>query len=111
MDLIISKKMKDAEIKKEQNELKALKAKVDDFVSRTPDFKKYAPEIDRWLDAHNSTDIAAAYHAVKDKKEIQGKPLKELDYFKKLFADLEPLLDKLERNPELVKAIMDGSIK
>ena len=109
--MIISKKMKDAEIKKEQNELEAIKAKVRDFTSRTPDFKKYAPEIDKWLDTHNSTDITAAYHAVKDKKEVQGKPLKQLDYFKKLFADLEPLLNKLERNPKLVKAIMDGSIK
>ena len=31
-----------------------------------PNFKGYAPEIDRWLDTHNSTDIAVAYQAVKD---------------------------------------------
>ena len=78
MDLIISKKMKDAEIKKEQNELEAIKAKVNDFASRTLDFKKYAPEIDRWLDTHNSTDIATAYHAVKDKKEVIEKLHKKL---------------------------------
>ena len=59
--------MKDAEVKKEQNELEAIKTKVNDFASRTPDFKKYAPEIDRWLDTHNSTDIAAAYRAVKNR--------------------------------------------
>jgi hypothetical protein len=67
MDLIIRKKVKDTEIKKEQSELEALKAKVNDFVSRTPDFKKYAPEIDRWLDTHNSIDIAIAYRAVKNR--------------------------------------------
>ena len=58
--------MKDTKTKKEQNELEAFKSKVNDFVSRTPDFKEYAPEIDRWLDTHNSTDIAVAYQAVKD---------------------------------------------
>ena len=57
--------MKDAEIKKEQEELKAFELNIQDFISRTPDFKEYAVEIDRWLDTHDSTDIAVAYQAVK----------------------------------------------
>ena len=59
--------MKDPEIKKECNELKDFEAYVQDFISKTPDFNEYAPEIDRWLDTHDSTDIDAAYRAVKDR--------------------------------------------
>jgi hypothetical protein len=101
--------MKDTEIKKEQKELKAFESSINDFISRTPDFNKYALEVDKWLDTHDETDITVAYRAVKDSKEVEV--VKELNYFKKLFADLAPLLDKLERNPKIVKAIMDGSIK
>ncbi len=103
--------MKDTEIKKGQKELKAFELNIQDFISRTPDFKEYASEIDKWLDTHNETDIAAAYRAVKGKKEAQEQTIKELNYFKKLFSDLEPLLDKLEINPRIVKAIMNGDIK
>lgn len=58
--------MKDTEIQKEQKELKAFEAYVNDFINRTPDFKKYAVEIDKWLDAHDEIDIDVAYRAVKD---------------------------------------------
>ena len=59
--------MKNTEIQKDQKELKAFEAYVNDFISRTPDFNKYAVEIDRWLDTHNSTDIDVAYRAVKER--------------------------------------------
>lgn len=101
--------MKVAETKKECNELKTFELNIQDFISRTPDFKEYASEIDKWLDTHDETDISVAYRAVKNKKEVEV--IEELNYFKKLFSDIGPLLDKLERNPKLVKAIMDGSIK
>ena len=101
--------MKDTEIKKEDSKLKTLELNIQDFISRTPDFKEYASEIDKWLDTHDETDIVVAYRAVKNGKEAEV--VKELNYFKKLFSDIEPLLDKLERNPKLTKAIMDGSIK
>lgn len=59
--------MKNTEIKKEHNELKAFEAYVNDFISRTPDFKKYAVEIDKWLDTHDEIDIDVAYRAVKNR--------------------------------------------
>ena len=107
--------MKDTENKKECQELKALESNIEDFIRRTPDFNEYACEINKWLDTHDEMDIAVAYQTVKNEKEVQGQPetetVKELNYFKKFFSDIEPLLDKLEKNPQLVKAIMDGSIK
>lgn len=101
--------MKDTEIKKEGSELKTLELNIQDFISRTPDFTEYASEIDKWLDAHDETDIVVAYRAVKNGKEAEV--VKELNYLKKLFSDMEPLLEKLEKNPKLTKAIMNGSIK
>ena len=92
--------MKDTEIKKEDSKLKTLELNIQDFISRTPDFKEYASEIDKWLDTHDETDIVVAYRAVKNGKEAEV--VKELNYFKKLFSDIEPLLDKLERNPKLI---------
>lgn len=59
---------------KERDELTAFESGVNDFISRTPDFSKYASEIDRWLDEHDVTDIAVAYYAVKgelSEKEAQ----------------------------------------
>jgi hypothetical protein len=59
---------------KERDDLTTFEASVNDFISRTPDFTKYASEIDRWLDEHDVTDIAVAYYAVKgelSEKEAQ----------------------------------------
>ena len=50
---------------KDRDELSAFESGVNDFISRTPDFTKYASEIDKWLDEHDVTDIAVAYYAVK----------------------------------------------
>lgn len=63
---------KAAEIKKDldsklrdRDELTAFESSVSDFVSKTPDFAKYAGDIDKWLDKHDVTDIRVAYYAVK----------------------------------------------
>ena len=50
---------------KERDELNSFESSVNDFISRTPDFSRYATEIDKWLDEHDVTDIAVAYYAVK----------------------------------------------
>lgn len=59
---------------KERDELSTFESNVNDFIARTPDFPKYASEIDKWLDEHDVTDIAVAYYAVKgelSEKEAQ----------------------------------------
>lgn len=50
---------------KDRDEVTAFEASVNDFISRTPDFEKFASDIDKWLDKHDVTDIAVAYYAVK----------------------------------------------
>lgn len=50
---------------KERDDLSAFESSVNDFIARTPDFTKYASDIDSWLDSHDVTDIAVAYYAVK----------------------------------------------
>ncbi len=50
---------------KERDEMSAYESTVNDFITRTSDFSKYASEIDKWLDSHDVTDIAVAYYAVK----------------------------------------------
>lgn len=44
---------------------RVFEAQVNDFISRTPDFADHAQAIDKWLDAHDITDIEVAYYAVK----------------------------------------------
>lgn len=50
---------------KERDDMANFESSVNDFIARTPDFTKYAAEIDNWLDEHDVTDIAVAYYAVK----------------------------------------------
>lgn len=65
---------------KERDELAAFESTVTDFVSRTPDFEQYAPEIDKWLDEHDVTDIAVAYYAVKGElSEKEAKKQADID--------------------------------
>lgn len=53
---------------KEAAEYGVYKEEVEEFISNTKDFPKYAGEIDSWLDEHpNITDISVAYYAVKGK--------------------------------------------
>lgn len=59
---------------KKRDDLDAFESNVNDFINRTPDFTKYAKEIDTWLDEHDVTDIDVAYYAVKgqlSEKEAQ----------------------------------------
>lgn len=49
----------------DSEDMRTFESTVNDFVSRTPDFMHFAPEIDAWLDEHDVTDIEVAYDAVK----------------------------------------------
>lgn len=49
----------------ESEDMRTFESSVNDFVSRTPDFMQFAPEIDAWLDEHEVSDIEIAYDAVK----------------------------------------------
>jgi len=65
---------------KERDELLAFESSVSEFIARTPDFSKYAPEVDKWLDEHDVTDIAVAYYAVKGEiSEKEAKKQAEID--------------------------------
>lgn len=43
-------------------------------------------------------------------EKLVGTQGKELGDYRQFFADVSPLLDKLDKNPELVQAIIDGKI-
>lgn len=43
-------------------------------------------------------------------EKVVGKQGQELGEYRQFFADVAPLLDKLDRSPELVQAIIDGKI-
>ncbi|MFA5696306.1 MAG: hypothetical protein WC917_02520 [Bacilli bacterium] len=65
---------------KERDDLSAFESSVNDFISRTADFPKYAKEIDTWLDEHDVTDIAVAYYAVKGElSEKEARKQAEID--------------------------------
>ena len=66
---------------KERDDLASFNDETQDFIGRTPDFTKYASEIDRWLDEHdNVTDISVAYYAVKGElSEKEAKKQAEID--------------------------------
>lgn len=46
----------------------------------------------------------------KNLETLVGKQGQELGEYRQFFADVSPLLDKLDKSPELVKAIIDGKI-
>jgi len=50
---------------KERDEIDAFEKTTNDFINRTPDFKKYASKVDAWLDKNDVTDVSIAYYAVK----------------------------------------------
>jgi hypothetical protein len=54
----------------EKSELKNFEAYTQQFIENTPDFEEYAQEIDKWLDAHDVTDIEVAYYAVKGHQSV-----------------------------------------
>lgn len=65
---------------KDRDDLSAFESRIQEFIANTPDFKEYAPQIDKWLDDHNITDVSVAYYAVKGKiSEDAAKTKAELD--------------------------------
>ena len=46
----------------------------------------------------------------KELESLVGKQGQELGEFRKFFSDIAPLLDKLDKSPEIVQAIIDGNI-
>ena len=46
----------------------------------------------------------------KELESLVGRQGTELGEFRKFFSDIQPLLDNLDKNPEVVQAIMDGKI-
>lgn len=65
---------------KERDDLSAFESNVQDFIARTPDFPKFASEIDKWLDEHDVTDISVAYYAVKGElSEKEAKKQAEIE--------------------------------
>lgn len=51
----------------EKADLKSFQEYTQKFIEKTPDFQVYAEEIDKWIDAHDVTDVEVAYYAVKGK--------------------------------------------
>jgi len=63
---------------KESDDRREFEDKVNSFVKNTPDFEKYAEEINAWLDEHpNQYDISIAYEAVKGREIINEAAKKE----------------------------------
>ena len=46
----------------------------------------------------------------KELESLVGRQGQELGEFRKFFSDIAPLLDKLDKSPEIVQAIIDGNI-
>lgn len=49
----------------EKADLQSFQDYTQKFIESTPDFQEYADAVDKWLDAHDVTDIEVAYYAVK----------------------------------------------
>lgn len=74
---------------KADNDLRAFEATVNEFIANTPDFPKYAKEIDQWLDEHDVTDIKIAYYAVKgemSERDARGLAAKDQAEYEKNLA-------------------------
>jgi uncharacterized small protein (DUF1192 family) len=46
----------------------------------------------------------------KELESLMGRQATELGEYRKFFSDIAPLLDKLDKSPEIVQAIVDGNI-
>lgn len=55
-----------------------------------------------------SVGVDLAQH--KELESLVGRQGAELGEFRKFFSDISPLLDKLDKSPEIVQAIVDGNI-
>lgn len=56
---------------------------------------------------NNQVDYEAMYKELESKLGAQGK---ELGDFRNFFESISPLLDRLDKSPELVQAIIDGKV-
>lgn len=56
------------------------------------------------------TEVKVNETQYKELESLVGKQGQELGEFRKFFADISPLLDKLDKSPEIVQAIIDGNI-
>lgn len=52
----------------EKTQLSTFEQETQKFIDSTPDFTDLAPDISKWLDQHDVTDIRVAYYAVKGEK-------------------------------------------
>lgn len=55
----------------------------------------------------SATDLKAQYEELQTKLGSQGQ---ELGEYRQFFQGISPLLDKLDEQPELVQAIIDGKV-
>lgn len=55
-----------------------------------------------------ASQVDPAAHA--ELESLVGRQGQELGEFRKFFSDIAPLLDKLDKSPEIVQAIIDGNI-
>jgi len=60
------------------------------------------------IDTTGETKIDPAQH--QELESLVGRQGQELGEFRKFFSDIAPLLDKLDKSPEIVQAIVDGNI-
>lgn len=71
---------------KADEDLRSFEANVADFIANTPDFAKYAEDVNSWLDNHDVTDIRIAYYAVKgelSEKEARDQAAKDQAEYEK----------------------------
>ena len=57
---------------------------------------------------NTAPQVDPAQHA--ELESLVGRQGQELGEFRKFFSDIAPLLDKLDKSPEIVQAIIDGNI-
>ena len=60
--------------------------------------------------ASNAGDVKIDPVQHKELETLVGRQGQELGEFRKFFSDIAPLLDKLDKSPEIVQAIVDGNI-
>jgi hypothetical protein len=101
---------------KEIEEMRDFEGRVNDFISRTPDFAEFAEDIDKWLDAHpNIFDIEVAYFAVKgiaaEKLRSEGKEAEAGEVAKQMAANAaggHSQNSQIPENEDVVDSLIAG---
>jgi|ERR1035437_3799682 hypothetical protein len=62
------------------------------------------------LGGGEAIDNKVSLDQYKELESLTGRQGQELGEFRKFFSDIAPLLDKLDKSPEIVQAIVDGNI-